>query len=62
MKVLVLGSGQMGKGLAYDLVKQDSVEQIILQTLTRRARNLSPRKLATELLLKLSMRRNAISL
>ncbi len=62
MKVLVLGSGQMGKGLAYDLVKQDSVEQFVLQTLTRRARNLSPRKLATELLLKLSMRRNAISL
>jgi lysine 6-dehydrogenase len=30
MKVLVLGSGQMGKGAAYDLVKQDSVEQIIL--------------------------------
>ena len=30
MKVLVLGSGQMGKGAAYDLVKHDSVEQIIL--------------------------------
>lgn len=30
MKVLILGSGQMGKGAAYDLVKQDSVEQIIL--------------------------------
>jgi lysine 6-dehydrogenase len=30
MKVLVLGSGQMGKGLAYDLVKQESVEQIIV--------------------------------
>ncbi|MHA3963688.1 MAG: saccharopine dehydrogenase family protein [Candidatus Thorarchaeota archaeon SMTZ1-45] len=30
MKVLVLGSGQMGKGAAYDLVKQDSIEQIIL--------------------------------
>ena len=30
MKVLVMGSGQMGKGAAYDLVKQDSVEQIIL--------------------------------
>jgi len=30
MKVLVLGSGQMGKGAAYDLAKQDSVEQIIL--------------------------------
>ncbi|MFW9975574.1 MAG: saccharopine dehydrogenase C-terminal domain-containing protein [Candidatus Thorarchaeota archaeon] len=30
MKVLVLGSGQMGKGAAYDLVKQDSVEQIVL--------------------------------
>lgn len=30
MKVLVIGSGQMGKGAAYDLVKQDSVEQIIL--------------------------------
>ncbi|MHA2321682.1 MAG: saccharopine dehydrogenase NADP-binding domain-containing protein [Candidatus Thorarchaeota archaeon] len=30
MKVLVLGSGQMGKGAAYDLVKQDSVEQIVV--------------------------------
>ena len=30
MKVLVLGSGQMGKGAAYDLAKQDSVEQIVL--------------------------------
>lgn len=30
MKVLVLGSGLMGKGAAYDLVKQDSVEQIIV--------------------------------
>ncbi len=30
MKVLVLGSGQMGKGAAYDLVKQDSIEQIVL--------------------------------
>ena len=30
MKVLVMGSGQMGKGAAYDLMKQDSVEQIIL--------------------------------
>lgn len=30
MKVLVLGSGQMGKGAAYDLVKQDSIEQIIV--------------------------------
>ena len=30
MKVLVMGSGLMGKGAAYDLVKQDSVEQIIL--------------------------------
>ncbi|TFG97338.1 saccharopine dehydrogenase, partial [Candidatus Thorarchaeota archaeon] len=29
MKVLVMGSGQMGKGAAYDLVKQDSVEQVI---------------------------------
>ena len=30
MKVLVLGSGLMGKGAAYDLVKQDSVEEIIV--------------------------------
>ncbi len=30
MKVLVLGSGQMGKGAAYDLANQDSVEQIVL--------------------------------
>ncbi|MBY8996984.1 MAG: saccharopine dehydrogenase NADP-binding domain-containing protein [Candidatus Thorarchaeota archaeon] len=30
MKVLVLGSGLMGKGAAYDLVKQDSVEQVIV--------------------------------
>ncbi|MFW9806004.1 MAG: saccharopine dehydrogenase family protein [Candidatus Thorarchaeota archaeon] len=30
MKVLVLGSGQMGKGAAYDLVKQDNVEQVIV--------------------------------
>ncbi|MFW9834658.1 MAG: saccharopine dehydrogenase family protein [Candidatus Thorarchaeota archaeon] len=30
MKVLVLGSGQMGKGAAYDLVKQDNIEQIIV--------------------------------
>ena len=29
MKVLVMGSGQMGKGAAYDLVRQDSVEQVI---------------------------------
>ncbi|MFW9909699.1 MAG: saccharopine dehydrogenase family protein [Candidatus Thorarchaeota archaeon] len=30
MKVLVLGSGQMGKGAAYDLVRNDNVEQVIL--------------------------------
>jgi lysine 6-dehydrogenase len=30
MKVLVLGSGQMGKGAAYDLVMQDSVEEVIV--------------------------------
>ncbi len=30
MKVLVLGSGLMGKGAAYDLVRQDSVEQIVV--------------------------------
>jgi lysine 6-dehydrogenase len=30
MKVLVLGSGQMGKGAAYDLVKQDSVDEVIV--------------------------------
>ncbi|MCK5390520.1 MAG: saccharopine dehydrogenase NADP-binding domain-containing protein, partial [Candidatus Thorarchaeota archaeon] len=30
MKVLVMGSGLMGRGAAHDLVKQDSVEQIIL--------------------------------
>ncbi|MFW9963334.1 MAG: saccharopine dehydrogenase family protein [Candidatus Sifarchaeia archaeon] len=30
MKILVLGSGQMGRGAAYDLVKQESIEQIIL--------------------------------
>ncbi|MGD9397534.1 MAG: saccharopine dehydrogenase C-terminal domain-containing protein [Candidatus Thorarchaeota archaeon] len=36
MKVLVLGSGQMGKGLAYDLVKQESVEQIILADIDKK--------------------------
>ncbi len=36
MKVLVLGSGQMGKGAAYDLVKQDSVEQIILADIDKK--------------------------
>lgn len=30
MKVLIMGSGLMGRGAANDLVKQDSVEQIIL--------------------------------
>jgi len=30
MKVLVLGSGLMGRGAAYDLVNQDSVEQVIV--------------------------------
>ena len=30
MKVLVLGSGRMRKGLVYDLAKQDRVEQIVL--------------------------------
>ncbi|MCK5239945.1 MAG: saccharopine dehydrogenase NADP-binding domain-containing protein, partial [Candidatus Thorarchaeota archaeon] len=30
MKVLVLGSGQMGKGAAYDLVRNDKVEQVIV--------------------------------
>jgi lysine 6-dehydrogenase len=30
MKVLVLGSGLMGRGCAYDLNRQDSVEQILL--------------------------------
>ena len=30
MKVLVMGSGLMGKGAAFDLARQDSVEQIIL--------------------------------
>ncbi|MGY5863992.1 MAG: saccharopine dehydrogenase C-terminal domain-containing protein [Candidatus Thorarchaeota archaeon] len=30
MKVLVLGAGLMGKGAAYDLAKQDSVEQIVV--------------------------------
>lgn len=30
MKVLVMGTGRMGKAAAYDLAKQDSVEQIIL--------------------------------
>ncbi|TFG27650.1 saccharopine dehydrogenase, partial [Candidatus Thorarchaeota archaeon] len=29
MKVLVMGSGLMGRGAAYDLVRQDSVEQVI---------------------------------
>ena len=33
MKVLVLGSGQMGKGAAYDLVKQDSVDEVIVADL-----------------------------
>ncbi len=36
MKVLVLGSGQMGKGAAYDLVKQDSIEQIILADIDKK--------------------------
>lgn len=30
MKIGIIGSGQMGKGAAYDLVKQDSVEQVLL--------------------------------
>lgn len=30
MKVLVMGSGAMGRGVAYDLNRQDNVEQIIL--------------------------------
>lgn len=30
MKVGIIGSGQMGKGAAYDLVKQESVEQVLL--------------------------------
>ncbi|MHA2425997.1 MAG: saccharopine dehydrogenase family protein [Candidatus Thorarchaeota archaeon] len=30
MKVLVLGSGQMGKGAAYDLVRNEKVEQVIV--------------------------------
>lgn len=29
MKVLVMGSGLMGRGASYDLVRQDSVEQVI---------------------------------
>jgi lysine 6-dehydrogenase len=36
MKVLVLGSGQMGKGAAYDLAKQDNVEQIILADIDKK--------------------------
>ncbi|TFG31179.1 saccharopine dehydrogenase, partial [Candidatus Thorarchaeota archaeon] len=30
MKIGIIGSGQMGKGAAYDLAKQDSVERIFL--------------------------------
>ena len=30
VKILVLGSGQMGKGAAYDLVRNDNVEQVIV--------------------------------
>ena len=30
MKILVLGSGQMGKGTAFDLVRNDTVEQVIV--------------------------------
>jgi lysine 6-dehydrogenase len=30
LKVLVLGSGQMGRGAAYDLVRNDKVEQVIV--------------------------------
>ncbi len=30
MKIGIIGSGQMGKGAAYDLVKYDSVEQVLL--------------------------------
>ncbi len=37
MKVLVMGSGRMGKAAAYDLVKQDSVEQIILADIDLKA-------------------------
>ncbi len=37
MKVLVMGSGQMGKGAAFDLAGQDSVEQIILADIDLRA-------------------------
>jgi len=37
MKVLVMGSGRMGKAAAYDLVKQDTVEQIILADIDLKA-------------------------
>ena len=37
MKVLVMGSGQMGKGAAFDLARQDSVEQIILADIDLKA-------------------------
>ena len=37
MKVLVLGSGQMGKGAAYDLVRNDNVEQVIVADINEAA-------------------------
>ncbi|MDF1540884.1 MAG: saccharopine dehydrogenase C-terminal domain-containing protein [Candidatus Thorarchaeota archaeon] len=45
MKVLVLGSGQMGKGAAYDLVHNENVEQVIVADIDESMAN----KLAKEM-------------
>ena len=37
MKILVLGSGLMGKGAAYDLVRNDKVEQVIVADIDEKA-------------------------
>ncbi|MHA1929291.1 MAG: saccharopine dehydrogenase family protein [Candidatus Thorarchaeota archaeon] len=39
MKVLVLGSGQMGHGAAFDLVRNDKVEQVIVADIDEGAAN-----------------------
>ena len=51
MNVLVLGSGQMGRGAAFDLVKNDKVEQVIVAdidegTANRLAKEMGPKVIA----------------
>lgn len=48
MKVLVMGSGQMGKGAAYDLNRQDSVEQIILADIDLKAAEALAKEIGTK--------------